>query len=380
MLNRERPDTRSNAVVIRTLTDRPDQHPLSMGCPSCPSFSSCGGLRVEANLLDCLSLCCGSPNSCTRVCKNNPDRFVDQMREINGFGLGNVTRAPVLPSAQLESIIPLVQHGSRRERLFDAATVALPLPHLINYRKGLPRFETRQQLCETFKISENAKIILTGVNPDERIEPYWGLSDKRAEMIDYFLRMGIALVTAPNFSVVLDHPRFDDMHAMKRIAILFSEFQNAGLACALHPNGRTDRDFQRWAEFIAQREEVTTIAYEFTTGTGRKDRIGFHLEKLGLLVKHANRPLDLVVRGKSFVIPELRKIFRHVSYIESASFMKSMKRQRAQRTTNQGVEWIGTPTPVGASIDTLFEHNFREQVLALRASYFADKLSKPEAA
>src|SRR5690606_9661401 len=130
-----------------------------------------------------------------------------------------------------------------------------------------------------------------------------------------------------------DNPRTDDLHSMKRIAIVFSEFQHAGIACALHTNGRTPTDFRRWGAFIAERPEVQVLAYEFITGTRQKLRQQFHLDQLAYLASVANRPLDLLVRGDPSVIPFLLPHFRRLIYIDTTAFVKTQKRHMARRLT-----------------------------------------------
>jgi len=58
----------------------------------------------------------------------------------------------------------------------------------------------------------------------------------------------------------------DDLHSIKRIALVHSEFLDEGLPVTLHVNGRSEADFKRWTDFLVARPEVTDIAYEFTTG------------------------------------------------------------------------------------------------------------------
>lgn len=377
MLNIERPDPRSNDLIIRSLTDDPDINPMALGCAACLSRETCGGLHVRENIVDCLDLCCGKPNGCTRVCRNKTDAYVDQLREIGNFYLRNVPRAPVIPVTVSQEIVPLIYHGNSRATALQNDIFALRLPDLINYATGEIRFKTREELCRAFHISQNAEIILTGVNQDKRIEPWWALANKRIPIIKLLVGLGIKLVTVPNFSVILDHPRHDNMHAMKRIALLFSEFQSAGLACALHPNGRTEQDFVRWRRFIAAREEVRVLAYEFTTGTARKARINFHLDQLAKLAEGAGRDLDIIVYGKPDVIPTLRKSFKKVVYIETNSFMQSIKRQRAVREKNDALAWKSAPTEINEAIDRLFAHNLNERALYLRAKFYGDgNLSK----
>src|SRR5207249_4165551 len=51
-------------------------------------------------------------------------------------------------------------------------------------------------------------------------------------------------------SMFLDVPRWDNLHNMKRIALCWSELVSRGLPTSLHLNARTDRDWERWIEFI----------------------------------------------------------------------------------------------------------------------------------
>jgi hypothetical protein len=297
---------------------------------------------------------------------------VDQVREIGDFHLRSVPRAPVLAVSLDQEIVPLVYHGSSRASALRNDVFALRLPDLVNYSTGRLRFSSREELCRAFRISPEAEIMLTGVNQDTRIEPWWGLANQRVSIIKGLVDLGITIVTVPNFSLVLDHPRHDDMHAMKRIGLLFSEFQNAGMPCALHPNGRTEQDFTRWSRFIAEREEVRVLAYEFTTGPGRKERMRFHLDQLERLAKDAGRELDIIVYGKPDVIPTLRKSFRKVLYIETTSFMKAIKRQRAIRVDNDKLAWTPAPTEIGECIDPLFAHNLYEREAYVRAKFYRD--------
>lgn len=370
MLNAERPDGRSNAVVMRTLTDRPEKFPMSLGCSICPAKGECGGLRVEANLSDCLALCCGNPTACNRMCRNNPGKYVDQYREIGGFRLRDIPRAPHLNAPILPPVIPLIYHGGRRVKSLDIPIAALRMSDLLDFQSGKLRFRTRSHLCSEFKLSTKMRLILTGVNHDQRIEPIWTLGFRRSEILRGLKDLGIEAISVPNFSVVLDHPRYDDLHSIKRIGLLFSEFQSAGISSALHPNGRTEKDFERWGRFISEREEVNLLSYEFITGPGRKDRMSFHLTELGNIARNAGRPLDIIVRGNPSVISELQRTFRNVTYIETTGFMKSLKRQRAERLGNGALRWISSPTDGGQPVDDLMSHNILERDLLLRNRFF----------
>lgn len=373
-------DSRSDETIIKSLTDDPIANSMALGCAPCPHRPTCGGLCVSAAIMDCLDLCCKNADRCTRVCRNRPESFVDQIREIDGFEFHNVPRAPARRVHMRSNIAPLIYHGSRRAHALRHDMFALRLPDLVNFKTARLKFADRAALCKSFGIDPAAQIILTGVNLDHRIEPWWSLGAKRVPLIHAMVSLGIDLVTAPNFSVVLDQPRTDDMHAMKRIAIVFSEFQEHGLACALHPNGRTDNDFDRWARFIADRPEISVLAYEFITGPGRVARKPYHLARLADLARAAGRDLDIVVRGDPSVITYLRQHYRSVVYIETTAFMKTIKRQRAERVGNDRLRWTPSPTALDDDIDQLFAYNLKERSSLLALQHYGQPLVLPEAA
>lgn len=371
------PDQRSDRLIARKLTDSPGSFPLALGCPSCRHFEICGGLSIEEEVLDCLAFCCGKAESCSMVCRNKIELFPEQIREIDGFAFDNVYRTPTVGFDLSADIVPLIYHGSSRANTLSHSVMALRLADLVNFRNGNLRFETRTELCEAFRIDEAAALILTGVDHDHRIEPWWALGEKRIGIIERLRQIGIALVTAPNFSVFIDHPRTDDLHAMKRIALVFAEFQLGGIACALHAHGRTERDFERWARFICERPEIQILSYEFITGPAAKARRHFHLEQLAMVSKTAERDLDIIIRGKPDVIPFLRQHFRQVTYIESGTFIKTINRQRAERVGNRDLSWATMPTDLGAPVDALFQHNARERIAYLRNRFYTDPEPDP---
>lgn len=350
---------------------------MALGCPSCRHFDTCGGLSIEEGVLDCLAFCCGKPESCSLVCRKKAELFAQQVREIDGFEFDNVARTPAIEFDLKDGIVPLIYHGSSRAKALSHGVMALRLTDLVNFRTGKLRFDTRASLCHAFRIDETATLILTGVDHDYRIEPWWRLGEKRLGIIEKLRQIGIALVTAPNFSVFLDHPRTDDLHAMKRIALVFAEFQLGGIACALHAHGRTERDFERWALFIRERLEIKILSYEFITGPAAKTRRAFHLEQLAMIAKAAGRDLDIIIRGKPDVIPFLRRYFRRVTYIESGTFMKTINRQRAERVGNRDLTWATMPIDLGAPIDALFQHNARERIIYLRNRFYTDPEPDP---
>src|SRR5262249_51458579 len=144
--------------------------------------------------------------------------------------------------------------------------VALPFARMFDRRTGEARFKDRYDLSCRFRIDENAAVVLSGTDVDSPLESWWSLGrERRKRIIQSLKELRIDIVTSPNYSLFIDQPRWDDLHSMKRIAIVQSEFLNGGLQAALHVNGRTELDFQRWADYVRQRPEIQIIAYEFAT-------------------------------------------------------------------------------------------------------------------
>jgi len=342
----------------------------SLGCERCPQKGLCGGLRVEQALYDCLGYCCGKPAECDKVCRNRPEAFAKALREIGGFDLENVPRAPLLPRPKTPSVIPVLYHGAKRSTPFRASSICLPLYDIIARHDGGKRYESRAALAEKYGIRENANIVLTGTDIDSHLERWWSLSGKRLDAIRALRALGVSLVTSPNFSMFTDQPRWDDMHSMKRIAITHEEFLREGLPAALHVNARTERDWERWIRYIAARPEITHVAVEFATGAGWGTRTPWHVEQLTKLAREVGRPLHLVMRGGSRIIPTLAAVFDECTFLETNAFMKTEHRQRAVALPTGKIKWHRAPTDKDAPIDALLSENWK-----VVGSFYADLLA-----
>lgn len=338
----------------RKLWHDPQSTMQTLGCVTCPDHKLCGGLQIQEPVFDCLSLCCHKPENCDSVCRNHPD-FPARVREVATFSCSTVPRANPLQVPDLPFTVPMIFHGSRRQSPLNASVIALPLAEMFN-RDGSARFLSAESLRHAFRVSPRSKIILSGTDHDPPLERWWGLGEiKRRELIRDLVRLDVALTTTPNYSLFIDSPRWDDLHAMKRIALVHHEFLSEGLPAALHVNGRTNTDFRRWTDFIGERPEITHVAYEFTTGTGWAGRQDQHTEWLCELASSIGRPLTLVVRGGIESLPMLSRVFAHVTMLDTSSFIKTMMRKSA--SLNGRLDWLPAPTTKGAPVDELLTHN-----------------------
>lgn len=345
----------------------------SIGCFACPDRHACGGLNLGVPFYDCLGFCCNKPETCDAVCRYKPKEFVQRIREVGGWQFDNVPRASQLLAPQLPAVIPLIYHGNRRQTPFSAQTVCLPLYRVISRRNGERRFASAEELVSTFRIDAQATIILNGIDQDPPLERWWSLGEKRLEIIRALRELGIKLVTTPNYSLFVDQPRWDDLHSMKRIAIVHEEFLRENLPAALHLNARTETDWNRWAQFISQREEITHIAFEYTTGAGRAGRMDWHTNQLTKLAELSKRSLHLIVRAAvPRTLIKLRSAFGGVSTVDTTTFFKTVNRQRALMKGKCKVEWDPAPTAPSRPLDDLLEHNWQIQKSAWDPSSDAD--------
>lgn len=326
---------------------------MPIGCGSCADLSLCGGLRVTEPIFDCTSYCrCKDPLKCDTVCRARPDHFVSRVTEVQGFDLGDVPRCSAVKHPELPNYMPLIMHGSRRESLMAIEAVAIPLGTLLDRRDGSRRFQNADELRDHFMLSATTEIVVSGTAEDRSIERVWGLEDPKTFAAS-LLGMRVAAFTSPNFSLFNDVPRWDNLYNMKRIAIVWQQLQDAGLFSPLHVNARTDRDWERWTDFIEHRPEVSAISFEFGTGAGWQSREGWYTNRLLELGRSISRPLQLYVRGGLEALSRLRYAFAGVKAIDSRPFMKAVNRQGGELDPAGRIKWTPAPTTVEQALDDL---------------------------
>jgi hypothetical protein len=341
----------------QTLWDDPATASGSLGCRGCVDEDICGGAHMDASFYSCGDYCrCPDKEACDLVCRGNPARYVERWREVGGFDLLSAPDVPAAAPALLPSMVPLIEHGSAREGALNFPIVALPLYRLIDLDTGRSRFADRESLAQRFGIEPSARLIVSGVGRDRKIERYWALPNRPA-LLDALRALDITLITPPNFSVLTGVPRSDNLHAMKRIMLAFCEMAQAGLPAALHVNARTERDYARWAEVIAARNGIECITCEFATGAGRGRRIDWHVSQLQELAATVGRPLRLIMRGGLRVLEPLRAAFTSVTMIDTDAFARARARKQAWFTEAGKLVWRNHPTGKGEPLDALLQHN-----------------------
>lgn len=334
--------------------DAPRHNALSLGCSRCADFGMCGGLHTASGAFDCTTYCCGEPQKCADVCPRNP-RFVDRVREVSGFDLQQLKSLGSVPFPSLPSSVPLIYAKGSRQKHFNPQFAGVSLYQLVDRKSRQSKFRSRAQLLDHFGLDASTRIIASGTDMDPPLERWWQLSSSRSEILVQLRDIGIEAVTAPNFSVFSDIPRWDNFHAMKRIAICWRETLAVGLPCALHVNARSARDWERWTEFARSREEVDAIAYEFATGAAV--RLSYHVDELRHLADRVNRPLKLVVRGALSELTKLRESYAEVTMLDSSTYMRTVNRKIAMVRENGSMYWTNAPDRPNVDLDALIQHN-----------------------
>lgn len=333
------------------------EHSFILGCGKCLDRPLCGGLQIYGPALSCLDHCaCADPATCKFVCPRNPALYAKRMAEVNGFQLTDIEKRSTLPFPDLPEFIPVMYRSLRLERPVDLDLVAIPFSEMYRRKGKLAVPHTRQELEAKFRLRADTKIVLTGVEHDCHVEQWWG-SVGRRDVVRGLRDLGVVCATTPNFSLMTDVPRHDNMHAIKRIALIWGQLHDAGVPTALHLNGRTDHDFLRFREFLQAHNEIEAIAFEFTTGAANKDRGQYFSELLIGLANEIKRPLTLILRGGLAWASVLAPHFGRIVLLDTDGFHRTVNRRRATVIPGNRLHWQKNPTPKGFPLDELLAHN-----------------------
>lgn len=312
---------------------------LGVECRDCPWLNPCGGLRSENALLTCTSLCCQDREHCTLPCPENPPMFKKQFFEVGGFSLNNIPSLPSLKFALPPQYVPFVKSGKiLTSQALISDWVAIPMHELLTKVKLLHKYRNRADFLAKFDLRPSTKIIICGDGLDHKIEPLWKLWGDE-NFVSYLKGLKPAIVTPPDFSMYKDVPRTSNLHNMKRIALYWHFLAKASLPTALHVNSRTSGDWQRWATFLREHEEINLVSYEFGSGSGDPSRWAIHLRHLCALQENVGRSLTAIVKGGKRMKTELIKGFSSVCVLDTDPYMKSIYYQRATLKDDGSLGW-----------------------------------------
>lgn len=282
--------------------------------------------------------------------------FSKRITEVNGFDLSNIEKRASLEREPIPDLIHLIYRSLPLERSVALDVVAMPFSEIYRRRGKLAEPRTRKEIEAKYRLGPNTKIILSGIELDNRVEQWWG-SIGRRDIVRGLRDLGVIFATTPNFSLMADVPRHDNLHAMKRIALVWSQLHDAKIPTALHLNGRTDHDFMRLREFLQYHDEIDSVSFEFTTGTASTERGQHYVDTLARFANDVRRPIELVLRGGQRWVEPLSHHFSRVVVIDTTACMRTIKRKRALPPQNARLHWEHCPTEENAPLDELLAHN-----------------------
>jgi hypothetical protein len=335
---------------------------MALGCATCPDQGLCGGLKTSDGLYDCSALCrCDSDEqkeACQFVCPSKPQEYTRRLHEVNGFDLHTVGNVPPVSVPSWPETVPWIDGRSCLAGPLPLAAVAIPLRRLFHAGTGRAIDPDRESLAARFAIRPDAALLVTGVSYEQPIEDFWSVA-RGTTFLGELAALRPGLVTTPNFSLFSDIPRDDNMYNMKRLAICWQDLASHGIPTSLHLNARTDRDWDRWTDFLVVHPEIKSVAFEFGTGAAPRRRGRWYVRQLTNLSTAVGRPLQLVVRGGRHFLTDLRSRFSEVVFITTDPLMRARKRRRLVIRPGGKPAWIRVTYREGAKLDDLFLENLR---------------------
>jgi len=337
-----------------------DAGTVMLGCANCLDRPQCGGLHLTVgSLATCLSHCrCNDQErlTCDVVCPRKPKDLVGRIQEVVSFDLNNIPSTPDIAMPDLPPYVPLLHGRSAATKSANHDYLALPLSYALTGRGKNTRARTAKELHQRAGMRPRLGWVLSGTEFDRFVERFWGLPNP-VQIFEGMRDAGVVFASSPNFSLTNEVPRQDNMHAMKRIAWVWHFMHLAGLPTALHINGRTDRDFERWADFVRRRPSVKAVAFEFLTGAQMKDDQERYLERLQRFARSVDRRLALVFRGSSSVKEQLDPYFANVTHIDASAYQRTVHRRRAVRDQDGKLHFEPVSTVSTHQMAALFAHN-----------------------
>jgi hypothetical protein len=370
----ERPFAKTAVALLR----HDENLTLALGCVQCPERKLCGGYHVEAGMFSCLDHCnCSDKAACDVVCPNNPI-YSDFIKEVGGLDLGKIEKRDPLPTWRLPDIIPLFYRSPKLAGRIGCAVAAIPFNETYRRSGRTGTALTRSELEEKFKFGAGTKLVLSGIEHDRHVEQWWS-SGGRKELLAGIRRLGVLLATTPNFSTMLDVPRHDNLHALKRIALVWAELHDARIPTALHLNALNEQDFRSLHSFLTFHTEISVVSFEYTTGSAIHKWGEFYTGQLVHLARTVGRPLTLVLRGGVQWLHLLMPEFQRITLLDTNPAMLTLYRRRAVLAPGGRLRSHKYPTRAEEALDELLAHNLEvsAQYLRLRRAATAPQPARP---
>jgi hypothetical protein len=330
--------------------------PVSVTCPQCFLFETCGGLRNGRPLLNCFEQFCCEDKKCDNVCPYKPEDYRRRMWEIGGMRFDDI---PPLRQAPLDlpRYAPMVHHGYRRSHALKAEIVSLD-PYMIfglHAGKYIAVPNEGLALRRHFKIADDARIILRGAARDRFLERYWEYR-KTDDVASQVARLNVSLFIGPNYSHFLDVPRPDLLFNRKRQLICLTELSQAGVSVAPNLSAVMPADWEYWSGFLQDNPQLVHVAVNFQTGY-RSRREGIKaVNRVLQIQEQIGRGLSLLIIGGAQYVKDVAGRLASFTLIDSQPFKQSLYRKRFRPVGNRRC-WEDGWTMQGQPVDDFMQQN-----------------------
>ena len=308
---------------------KPTQPPPTLAsCDGCFLLKRCGQ-QAAGELFSCLETdCCRRPKTCQAACPRSV-RWPTYVREIHGRWIepAHLVQPGKTLTRRLPRYASKVLHSSERPRLlkWDGPLVAsLPETARKVGISGDAAIASRAywQLCP------ESDLILSGIRPDAEIESFW----RDARATGYYRQIAAMrplAVVAPNFSMYLGVPRFDNIHNIVRQTLVAERLSDLGVAVIPHLSAREDADWRFWERYLLKNETVGVIAINMSTGRRLSEFAKDAITQLLRVRDTVNRPLHLLAFSAGTHLDILSKKWGNaITYVNGTPFSKTVHRQR----------------------------------------------------
>jgi hypothetical protein len=214
--------------------------------------------------------------------------------------------------------------------------------------------ETPAQIRTAFKLRRNARIILSSIDEDRELENFWHVKTVRS-LAERLAGLDIEHIIAPNFSLPLEIPRFDNIANVRRSLVCAEEFSKVGMSVIPYIAGVTEHDWAFWEGFLREHREINIIAKEFQTGPSNNEVALWHIGHLLRLQDRIERGLHLVAIGGRRHVKHLIE-FSGITITDSNPFMKTCLRF----SISDSGHWENHPTAPQAPLDQLLLRNITQ--------------------
>lgn len=260
----------------------------------------------------------------------HPERFTALLKDVDGLDSWKFDEFRTPNSFALPSYIPKLENGCRRVLLLEAEWVALPLFKILRRRANGsygPRFHNGEELRRAYRLAPSTQIIAVGVGIDRWLERFWR-DHLSGNALAELASLGLAGVTAPNFSMFSDVTRFQHARNQKRMLIACERMSKVGIAVIPHLNASWDGDWIFWTQFMAEHPEIKYVSKEFQTGLSNQN-LGEHaIERLATLSFDIGRQIHpILIGGGKYFRFATEQFGKHFSIIDSRPFMLAMSRK-----------------------------------------------------